>query len=163
MLTLDVAAQARPYTCRDPGILLSPPKLHYQVPECHDVATALFVSALEAVNPPLSAPSTCSKCGQQTYRILQRVVDLAVRHLGSGVERFFKDHYGRRSTYLHSGRVCSSQPLHCQIIPQLDPSGIEGCAMPSRTDLPVNLMEFASFVIRQEMLCKSDAEPNVSR
>ena len=135
--------------------------LHYQVPECHDVATALFVSSLEAVDPPLSAPSTCSQCGQQAYRITQRLVDLAVGHLGSGVERVFKDHYNRRSKYLHLGRARSSQPMHYQIIPQLDPNGIEGCAMPSCLDRPVNLAEFSSFIIRKEMLRKSDAEPKV--
>ncbi len=47
--------------------------LYYKVPECYDVATALFVSALEIVDLPLTKPSTCTGCGQPTYKISQRV------------------------------------------------------------------------------------------
>jgi hypothetical protein len=126
--------------------------LYYKMPEFYDVATALFVSALETVDLPLSPPSTCTKCGQPTYKISRRVVELGIRHLGPGVERLFKDHYGRRSQYLHEGRARSSEPMQSQIIPQLDPKGIEGCTMPSLAGVPKNLMEFSSFVIRREML-----------
>ena len=131
--------------------------LYYKMPDCYDVATALFVSALETVDLPLSPPSTCAECGQPTYRISQRVVELGIRHLGPGVKRIFEDHYKRRSLYLHEGQVRSSQPMQSHIIPQLDPNGIEGCAMPSLVGMPMNLMEFSSFVIRREMLLNSEA------
>jgi hypothetical protein len=92
------------------------------------------------------------ECGQPTYKISQRVVELGVRHLGEGVKQIFKGHYKRRSLYLHAGHVRSSQPIKSHLVPQLDPNGIEGCAMPSMVGAPTNLMEFARFVIRKEML-----------
>lgn len=125
--------------------------LHRKLPQCGDVATALFMSALEAL-PPQSKPETCSTCGQPIYKISKRVVDLAVSHLGEGLERIFKDQYAKRSQYLHAGVVRSSQPLPRRIIPQLDPNAPEGCAMPWPTGGPDNLLEYASFVIRREML-----------
>jgi hypothetical protein len=131
--------------------------LFYKVPECDDVATALFISALETVDLPLTPPSTCVECGQQTYKISQRVVELGIRHLGPGVKRIFRDHYKRRSLYLHEGHVRSSQPIQSHTIPQLDPNGVEGCAMPSLVGRPANLMEFSSFVIRREMLLNTEA------
>lgn len=126
--------------------------LFRRVPECHDISTALFVSALEAVDLPSAAPAACSKCSQPVYKISKRVVDLGIRHLGPGVERTFKDHYQLRSMYLHKGQVRSSRPMTSNLIPLLDPSGVEGCAMPAVTSQPLNLMEFTSFVIRAEML-----------
>jgi hypothetical protein len=67
------------------------------------------------------------------------------------VERMFKESYQRRSKYLHAGKIVASQPVTAHFIPQLDPDGIEGCAMPSAGN-PKNMMEFTSFVIRREML-----------
>lgn len=131
--------------------------LYHKVPECYDVATALFVSALETVDHPLTPPSSCAKCGQATYKISQRVVELGIRHLGAAVERFFKDYYNRRSRYLHTGHVRSSQPMQGQLVPQLDPSGIGGCAMPSLVGRPMNLMEFSSFIIRKEIILSAEA------
>ncbi|MHC2528818.1 hypothetical protein ACVIEM_005965 [Rhizobium leguminosarum] len=126
--------------------------IYRNLPEAHDVAMALFVSALEAVDLPLSNPASCAACSQPTYKISQRVVDLGKKHLGPGVERIFKESYQRRSKYLHAGKVVASQPVTSHFIPQLDPDGIEGCAMPSAAGNPKNLMEFTSFVIRREML-----------
>lgn len=66
------------------------------------------------------------------------------------MEGMFKESYQRRSKYLHVGKVVASQPVTAHFIPQLDPAGIEGCAMPSAGN-PKNMMEFTSFVIRREM------------
>ncbi|MDX1047103.1 hypothetical protein GOL40_28065 [Sinorhizobium medicae] len=125
--------------------------IYWKLPDAHDLALALFVSALESVDLPLSKPASCPTCSQPQYKISRRVVDLGKKHLGSGVERIFKESYQRRSKYLHAGKVVASQPVISHFIPQLDPDGIEGCAMPSAGN-PRNLMEFTSFVIRREML-----------
>lgn len=125
--------------------------IYRKLPDAHDLALALFVSALESVDLPLSKPASCPTCRQPQYKISQRVVDLGRKHLGPGVERIFKESYQRRSKYLHAGKVVASQPVISHFIPQLDPDGIEGCAMPSAGN-PKNLMEFTSFVIRREML-----------
>lgn len=93
---------------------------HRHEPDTYDVTNALFVSALEAITLPASDPSVCASCGQLTYRISQRVIDAAVRHLGPGVARFFKDYYSRRSKYLHTGSVRYRQPSTGNLIPQLD-------------------------------------------
>lgn len=126
--------------------------LFRRVPECHDISITLFVSALEAVDLPSTSPAVCSGCSQPIYKISRRVVDLGLRHLGPGVERFFKEHYQLRSMYLHRGEVRSSRPISRNLIPLLDPNGVEGCALPAVTSYPLNLMEFTSFVIRAEML-----------
>jgi hypothetical protein len=125
--------------------------IYYKEPVRYDEATALFVSALEAVDIPVSKTSTCPECGQEKYKISRRIVDLGVRHLGPHVEKLFRDYYDRRSKYLHAGRLISFQPMVDNIIPQLDPQGIEGCAMPSAVGIPMNLMEFSGFIIRREM------------
>lgn len=125
--------------------------IYRKLPDAHDLALALFVSALESVDLPLGKPASCPTCSQPQHRISQRVVDLGRRHLGPGVERMFKESYQRRSKYLHAGKVVASQPVTAHFIPQLDPDGIEGCAMPSAGN-PKNMMEFTSFVIRREML-----------
>ena len=125
--------------------------IYRKLPDAHDLALALFVSALEAVDLPLSKPASCPTCSQPKYKISQRVVDLGRSHLGQGVEGMFKESYQRRSKYLHVGKVVASQPVTAHFIPQLDPDGIEGCAMPSAGN-PKNMMEFTSFVIRREML-----------
>lgn len=131
--------------------------IYRKLPEGHDVSMALFVSALESVDLPLSNPVSCQACGQPKYKISQRVVDLGKKHLGPGVERIFKESYNRRSKYLHAGKVVASQPVTSHLIPQLDANGIEGCAMPSMTGSPKNLMEFTSFVIRQEIRFNDEA------
>ncbi|WP_425418686.1 hypothetical protein [Oricola indica] len=135
--------------------------LFRRVPKCLDVSTALFVSALEAVDLPSASPAVCPKCSQPVYKISRRVVDLGIRHLGPNVERIFKDHYQLRSMYLHRGEVRSSRPISPHFIPLLDPDGVEGCAMPAVTNQPLNLMEFTGFVIRAELLLgkPNDAAP----
>lgn len=125
--------------------------IYRKLPDAHDLALALFVSALESVDLPLNKPASCPTCSQPQHKISQRVVDLGRRHLGPSVEGMFKESYQRRSKYLHAGKIVASQPVTAHFIPQLDPDGIEGCAMPSAGH-PKNMMEFTSFVIRREML-----------
>ena len=115
-----------------------------------DLATVLLISALEAISIQEDT-STCPSCGQTIYTISKRVADLGTRHLGPGSAWIFEDHYGRRSQYLHAGKLYATQPMMNQVIPQLDPSAPEGCAMPRSMAWPHNLMEFTSFIIRQEI------------
>jgi hypothetical protein len=115
-----------------------------------DLATVLLISALEAISIQ-EGTSTCPSCGQTIYKISQRVVDLGTRYLGAGAAWIFGNHYARRSRYLHTGILYSTQPQTRECIPQLDPSAPEGCAMPRSMGWPHNLMEFTSFIIRQEI------------
>ncbi len=122
--------------------------LHHYAP---DMATALFVSALEVISLTDEPTPPCQTCGQPMYKISKRVTELGVRHLGPGVKWVFDSHYKRRSGYLHRGERRATQPMLGHSIPLLDPNGIEGCAMPRPIGQPTNLMEFTSFVIRGEM------------
>ena len=114
-----------------------------------DVATALLISALEAVSFKDNANSTCRSCGQPIHSINQRIVALAVEHLGPNVESFFKRHYSRRSKFLHTGAIVHSLPLLRSSQPILDPHAPEGCAMPSDVARPRNLLEFTGFIMRR--------------
>tara|TARA_R110000796_G_C14425960_1_gene420517 strand:- start:29 stop:538 length:510 start_codon:yes stop_codon:yes gene_type:complete len=90
--------------------------IYRKLPESHDVALALFISALEAVGLPENESVSCRECGQPQHKISQRVTALGVKHLGSGVERTFKQAYNRRSKYLHAGRAVASEPMLPHII-----------------------------------------------
>lgn len=116
-----------------------------------ELVTVLLVSALEAIGSENTEMHNCETCGQPVYKLSQRVVDLAIRHLGPDVERQFRDHYGRRSQFLHAGILSASQPQTGVLIPQLDPEAPEGCAMPRMIAQPINLIEFTSFLLRKEM------------
>ncbi|WP_064032911.1 MULTISPECIES: hypothetical protein [unclassified Methylosinus] len=126
-------------------MLLSAPHLH------NDTAAALLISALEVVSLIDEPPKNCASCGQPIYKISRRVADLGVRHLGAGAKWIFDRHYKRRSSYLHRGVPHAAQPYTGSAIPQLDPQGIEGCALPTPVGAPMNLMEFTSCIIRAEM------------
>jgi hypothetical protein len=114
-----------------------------------DLAAVLLVSALECISE--GEPTTCEQCGQAVYKILQRVLDLGVKHLGEDSAWLFKRHYVFRSRYLHSGRMVGTQPVTGHSIPQLDPDAPEGCAMPVGAGHSYNLIEFVSYVIRREI------------
>jgi hypothetical protein len=129
------------------GLLL----LHTASGHFGDLATALFISALEVISLSDDPAPTCQTCGQSIYKISKRVAELGVRHLGPGAKWVFDDHYRRRSRYLHTGKLHATQPFAGHAIPQLDPDGIEGCAMPRLVVQPINLMEFTSFIIRAEI------------
>src|ERR1022692_4289121 len=48
-----------------------------------------------------------------------------------GAEKFFKEHYSRRSKFLHAGAIVHSLPLLRSSQPLLDPHAPEGCGVPS--------------------------------
>ena len=115
-----------------------------------DVATALLISALEAVSLVEDKPAAnCTSCGQPVYSISKRIVALGVEHLGPGAEKFFKEHYSRRSKFLHAGAIVHSLPLLRSSQPLLDPHAPEGCGMPSVVARPNNLLEFTGFILRR--------------
>lgn len=120
-----------------------------------ELATVLMVSAIETITSGDGDRSHCKSCGQPIYKISQRVIDLAVRHLGLGVERIFRDHYGARSRFLHMGALSASQPYTGALIPQLDPDAPQDSAMPRVVSQPINLIEFTSFLLRQETTAKT--------
>ena len=120
-----------------------------------ELATVLLVSAIEAIGSENNRTESCEMCGQPIYKLSQRVVDVAIRHLGPGVERIFRDHYGRRSQFLHAGVLSASQPQTGALVPQLDPEAPEGCAMPRLIAQPINLIEFTSFLLRKEMMARA--------
>jgi hypothetical protein len=114
-----------------------------------DVATALLISALEAVSLEDKPAPNCKSCGQLMHGISKRIVALGIEHLGRGAENFFKEHYSRRSKFLHSGAIMHSLPLVDSSQPMLAPDAAQGCAMPAVLARPHNLLEFTGFILRR--------------
>lgn len=117
----------------------------------NDIALSLFMSTLEAVSVTDQQPGTCKTCGQQQHRISHRIKELGLKHLGEGVEQIFKNSYSRRSQYLHAGKRISRMPFLSHTLPQLDPSGVQGCETHEASNGPYNLKEFTSYVLRKEI------------
>lgn len=115
-----------------------------------DVTVALLMSALEAVSVEDSVPPPCKSCGQPVYSISKRIIELGVEHLGPGSRDFFKEHYNRRSKFLHTGAVAYSLPsMRSGSHPILDLYAREGCGMTLTSGHPHNLLEFTSFILRR--------------
>ncbi|MBY5933798.1 hypothetical protein KUV51_12375 [Tateyamaria omphalii] len=118
----------------------------------NDIAGALFVSAIEAISLPLAKSERCDTCKQPIFGIAQRVSEVTRKHLGEHIARIFKqDYYTNRSKFLHTGHVQASLPMIGYVFPQLDPSGVEGCSVPTPFGNPKNLLEYTSFILRREI------------
>jgi len=114
-----------------------------------EITGTLYMSALEIASKIGGPePTACPKCGQQQFKISQRVTDLMTRCGGENLGRFAEGYYNQRSQYLHEGVMLSDLSYAGISIPLLDPSSTSGCraqgASPSR-----NLREYVGFAMRR--------------
>jgi|GEM_PF-4389629 len=127
-------------------------RLSKQASTNNDIAGTLFVSAIEAISLSLAKNEKCDTCKQPIFGIAQRVSEVTKKHLGEHVAKIFKqNYYNNRSKFLHTGHVQASLPMTGNVFPQLDPSGVEGCSVPTPFGNPKNLLEFTSFILRREI------------
>ena len=96
--------------------------------------------------------TTCEKCNQPMYSISKRVYTLCNKLAGPAVGDIVKEHYGRRSKFLHRGTVRNRGSFAFEaahVVPLLDANGDSGCILPRGPQYPLNLKEFTSHILRR--------------
>lgn len=127
-------------------------RLSKQTEANNDTAETLFISAIEAISLSRAEKKICETCNQSIFSISQRVSEVTNKHLGAHIaKKFRQEYYNNRSKFLHTGHVRASQPIEGRVFPQLDPSGVEGCSVPTPFGASKSLLEFTSFILRREI------------
>lgn len=126
-----------------------------------EIASVLYISALEVASSiGIEEPKNCPECDQKVYSIGRRVVDMVEKYLNTHLAKEFKRYYGKRSKYLHAGKLILNYSYIGTTIPQLDPSDSTGCRVHSGIPL-LNLREYTSFCLRkvlQSLVADSNVE-----
>lgn len=86
-----------------------------------------YLSSIETVSFPDSVPEICPECKNIKYKISNRVYNFVSQYINKDIAYVFKEAYGLRSKYLHTGKVCVS-PTYKSNIPLLDISTATGAA-----------------------------------
>ncbi|MDA1743485.1 hypothetical protein PDJ98_04245 [Bacillus cereus group sp. LD121LC] len=113
-----------------------------------ELATTLYMSALEVVTLIGAEKETCSACGQLKYQIARRVRDLVKEHLGEGLANELNYYYNLRSKYLHAGLLIEDEEFGGHVVPQLDVDSKSGCKDVIGVPL-INLREYVGFCLRE--------------
>lgn len=124
-------------------------KIASKMVESHvELATTLYMSALEVVTLIGAEKNTCSACGQPKYQIASRVRDLVTEHLGEHLASDFNYYYNLRSKYLHTGLLIEDEEFGGYVIPQLDVDSKSGCREVTGVAL-INLREYVGYCLRE--------------
>jgi hypothetical protein len=118
-----------------------------------ELAIVLYMSAMEVVSLiGAEAPEHCPKCDQNKYKCSARVVDLVTRLTPEAgrdcMVSVFKDHYDKRSKYLHTGLLFTDDAYTGVTIPTLNPGNKSGVSQRS-TVLVSNMREWVGYMLRQ--------------
>lgn len=86
-----------------------------------EIAHSLYMSCLEVMAEDPSKNVKCKECGQDVFKISQRVSDLIYEMSASeSLKKFIKMEYGKRSKFLHAGSYFSSNSVVInKYIPQI--------------------------------------------
>ncbi|MCY7755095.1 hypothetical protein MOB25_17355 [Bacillus haynesii] len=112
-----------------------------------EIATTLYMSALEVVTLIGFQSEKCKVCNQDKYGIASRVRNLVNKHLNSHIAKQLNDYYDKRSRYLHRGYMLTNDAPTSSLIPLLDNDDENGCNFPVRVSL-INLREYTSYILR---------------
>lgn len=124
-------------------------KIASKMGESHvELATTLYMSALEVVTLIGAEKDTCSACGQPKYQIARRVRDLVTEHLGEHLSSDVNYYYNLRSKYLHTGLLIEDEEFGGYVIPQLDVDSKSGCREVTGVAL-INLREYVGYCLRE--------------
>ena len=124
-------------------------KIASKMGESHvELATTLYMSALEVVTLIGAEKDTCSACGQTKYQIARRVRDLVTEHLGEHLSSDLNYYYNLRSKYLHTGLLIEDEEFGGYVIPQLDVDSKRGCREVTGVAL-INLREYVGYCLRE--------------
>lgn len=112
-----------------------------------EIATILYMSALEVVTLIGFQSEKCKACNQDKYGIASRVRNLVNEQLNSHIANQLNDYYDKRSKYLHRGYMLTDDAPTNSLIPLLDIDGENGCDFPVQVSL-INLREYTSYILR---------------
>lgn len=101
-----------------------------------ELATTMYVSALEVVTLIGFKEDKCKCCGQPKFQISKRIKELASKHFPDMMAREFIDYYDQRSKYLHTGMKLMTETPSSQLAPVLNPAERTGCEFPFKIHLP---------------------------
>ncbi len=112
-----------------------------------EIATTLYLSALEVITLIGFEEDKCSDCGQSKFQIGKRVKQFTSRYLPKELVKEFIVYYDKRSKYLHSGEKLVTETPTKNSVPLLDPNDISGCVTPYRISVK-NVGEYVSYCMR---------------
>lgn len=113
-----------------------------------ELATTLYLSALEVATLIGFNEIKCVECGQQKFQISRRVKELTSKYLPNHLSKSFIDYYDKRSKFLHAGmRLITETPTN-NLIPLLDIEEKHGCDFPNKVPL-INIREYTSYCLRR--------------
>lgn len=113
-----------------------------------EIATTLYLSALEVVTLHEFQEERCETCGQPRFKIKQRVKEFVTEHLNEHIAKLLSDCYDKRSFYLHRGSsLTHDMPTH-SLVPLLDKKDSSGCVTHDKVSL-INLREYTSYCLRK--------------
>jgi hypothetical protein len=112
-----------------------------------EIATTLYMSALEVVTLIGFQSEKCRECNQNKYSIAKRVRDLVGKYLNPYIAEQLNGYYNKRSKYLHRGFMLTNDQPTRSSVPLLDADGENGCKYPAQVSL-TNLREYTSYVLR---------------
>lgn len=101
-----------------------------------ELATTMYVSALEVVTLIGFEEDKCKCCGQPKFQISKRIKELASEHFPDMMAKDFIDYYDKRSKYLHTGMKLMTDTPSSQLVPVLNPTERTGCEFPFKIHLP---------------------------
>ena len=113
-----------------------------------EIATTLYLSALEVITLIGFTEDKCDDCGQPKYQISKRVKELTSKYLHKHLVKDFVNYYDKRSKFLHTGMRLNTETPTNNLIPLLDPSEKNGCDFPYKIPL-INVREYVSFCLRK--------------
>lgn len=113
-----------------------------------ELATTLYLSALEVTTLIGFTEDKCVECGQPKFQISRRVKELTSKYLPKHLVKDFVDYYDKRSKYLHAGMRLNTETPTSSLIPLLDPEEKNGCDFPHKIPL-INVREYVSYCLRK--------------
>lgn len=124
----------------------------YNIPGFVDSTNTLLISALE----PLScigadSPETCPTCGNQVYKISERIRTLCTEYLGAELAKEIgRSGYGNRCSFLHEGNAKTNE-FYCGVsVPLINPS-LPNEIMNVSSCLEYNYFDYISYIIRKKI------------
>jgi len=112
-----------------------------------EIATTLYMSALEVVTLIDFKSENCRECGQERHGIASRVKNLVNKYLNSNIAKQLNDYYDKRSKYLHRGQMLTNDEPTNSLTPLLNIDSENGCNSPVQVSL-INLREFTGYILR---------------
>lgn len=113
-----------------------------------EIASTLYLSALEVITLIGFEEEKCPECGQPKYSIKKRVKDIVSEHLNPYLAKTFSNYYDKRSAYLHKGYILTNPTPSRMSIPLLDNDDETGCNAPIKVSVN-NLREYTSYILRK--------------